>query len=412
MTVGVSNDPAPVVALGDAASAIATARRAALADRYAANSFTVEWRPLSRLEPISAQWRELAARALEPNVFYEPAFALAAAPVFGAEAGAVLVWSSGGKSRRLLGFFPARIERRRYGFYLPVLVGWTHPYAPLGLPLVEREAAEPIIGAFLSHLAEDSTLPNLVLLPFLPEDGPFAATLDGILRRADMPSAAFGRHRRALLAPVSERAHYLDGAMSARQRKELRRQWRRLADTGAIAITIATEPAAVDRALEDFFSLEALGWKGRAGTAAADDEKVQGFVRTALFKLAADRKASINRLLVDGRAVAATVALRSGHSAWFWKIAYNEDFARFSPGVMLSVELTGELLDDTTMLCADSCATANHPMIDHLWRERLSLADRLIGVGGHTAFAAAYRLEGLRTAAITGAKRLRGLLRG
>jgi hypothetical protein len=48
MTVGVSNDPAPVVALGDAASAIATARRAALADRYAANSFTVEWRPLTR----------------------------------------------------------------------------------------------------------------------------------------------------------------------------------------------------------------------------------------------------------------------------------------------------------------------------------------------------------------------------
>lgn len=93
MTVGISNDPAPVVALGDAASAIATARRAALADRYAANSFAVEWRPLTRLEPVAPQWRELAGRALEPNVFYEPAFALAAVPVFGADAGAVLIWS-------------------------------------------------------------------------------------------------------------------------------------------------------------------------------------------------------------------------------------------------------------------------------------------------------------------------------
>ena len=64
MTVGVSNDPAPVVALGDAASAIATARRAALADRYAANSFTVEWRPLARLEPITdAMARASRARA-------------------------------------------------------------------------------------------------------------------------------------------------------------------------------------------------------------------------------------------------------------------------------------------------------------------------------------------------------------
>jgi CelD/BcsL family acetyltransferase involved in cellulose biosynthesis len=409
MTVGVSNNPAPVVALENAASAIATARRAALADRYAATSFTVEWRPLTRLEPVAAQWRELAARALEPNVFYEPAFALAAAPVFGADAGAVLIWS-GAKARRLLGFFPARIERRRYGFNLPVLVGFTHPYAPLGLPLVEREAAEPVIGAFLSHLATDPTLPGAVLLPFLPEDGPFAAALDAILRRAQMPSIAFGRHRRALLAPTGERSHYLEGAMSGHQRKELRRQWRRLSEVGAIAITIATEPRAVDRALGDFFSLEAQGWKGRAGTAAVVDEKIQRFVRTALFKLAAEQKVSINRLMVDGRAIAVTVALRSGHNAWFWKIAYNEDFARFSPGVMLSVELTGELLDDTNMLRADSCATADHPMIDHLWRERLPLCDRLIGIRGPGMFAAVRRLEALRTTAITGAKKLRGLI--
>jgi hypothetical protein len=80
--------------------------------------------------------------------------------------------------------------------------------------------------------------------------------------------------------------------------------------------------------------------------------------------------------------------------------------------VMLSVELTADLLDDANVLRADSCATANHPMIDHLWRERLLLADRLIGVRGPTAFAVARRLEGLRTAAIARAKRLCGLLSG
>ena len=410
MTVGLSTDPAPVVALEDAASAIASARRAALADRYAANSFTVEWRPLRGLEPIAAQWRELATRALEPNVFYEPAFALAAVPVFGADTGAVLIWS-GGKPRRLLGFFPARIEKRRYGINLPVLTGWTHPYAPLGLPLVEREGAEPIIGKFLSHLAADATLPGLVLLPYLPEDGPFAVALDAILRRAQMPATAFSRHQRAQLVPPGERSQYLKSAMGGHQRKELRRRWRRLAETGAIALTIATDPSAIDRALEDFFRLEAHGWKGKAGTAAAADEKVQRFVRNALFKLAAEQKVSINRLLVDGRAIAATIALRSGRSAWFWKVAYDESFARFSPGVMLSVELTGDLLDDPDVLRADSCATADHPMIDHLWRERLSLSNRLIAVrGGRTMFAVARRLEGLRAATIVRAKSLRGLL--
>ena len=69
-------------------------------------SFQVEWRRLAALEPIASEWRALAARAIEPNVFYEPAFALAAAPVFGADAGAVLVRTAGG---RLAGLFPARM---------------------------------------------------------------------------------------------------------------------------------------------------------------------------------------------------------------------------------------------------------------------------------------------------------------
>lgn len=53
----------------------------------------VEWRAISGLESITTEWRSLAARALEPNVFYDPAFALAAAPVFGEGCGAVLVWT-------------------------------------------------------------------------------------------------------------------------------------------------------------------------------------------------------------------------------------------------------------------------------------------------------------------------------
>src|SRR6202166_2626373 len=196
MTATISTDHAPPLVLDRAVSAIASARRAAVADRYAADSFAVEWRTLAELESIRVEWRALAARALEPNVFYEPAFALAAAGVFDRDAGAVLVWS-GTSPRRLLGLFPARIEPRRYGLKLPVLVGWTHPYAPLGTPLVEREAAEPVIAAWLAHLADDLELPGLVLLPFLPTDGPFATALDAIVRRAQMPVVDFNDHRQA-----------------------------------------------------------------------------------------------------------------------------------------------------------------------------------------------------------------------
>jgi hypothetical protein len=318
----------------------------------------------------------------------------------------MLVWS-GSMPRRLLGFFPARVQRRRYGIDLPILLGLIHPYAPLGVPLVEREAAEPVIAAWLAKLAADESAPAWLLLPSLPSNGPFAAALEAIVRRARMPTADFNRHQRALLAPTGERPLYVENALGQRQHKELRRHWRRLSETGAVLFTAATEPAAVAAALDDFLALEAAGWKGRAGTAAADHEELRRFTRAAVIGLAAEGKVLLNRILVDGTAIAAAIVLRSGHQAWFWKIAYDESFARFSPGVMLSVALTDELLDEPTIERTDSCATADHPMIDHLWRERLAMSNRLVAARSPARFWLVKSLEGLRSAAINGAKKIR-----
>ena len=107
------------------------------------------------------------------------------------------------------------------------------------------------------------------------------------------------------------------------------------------------------------------------------------------------------------------MTLESGTTAWCWKIAYDETFARYSPGVQLLMETTQELLDDPNVTRADSCATAGHPMIDHIWRERLGLADQLMSVGPQQrrAFALAGALERARRAAIAGIKELRDLAR-
>jgi CelD/BcsL family acetyltransferase involved in cellulose biosynthesis len=387
-------------------SAIASARRAAVTDRYAANALAVEWRSLSELEPIADEWRELAARALEPTVFYEPAFARPAVKIFGRDAGALLVWS-GTSPRKLLGFFPARIEPRRYGLKLPVLVGWTHAYAPLGTPLIEREAAEPVIAAWLAHLADDPELPGLVLLPFLPMDGPFATALDAIVRRAQMPVADFNLYQRAQLVPDGDRLFYVERTVGQHRHKELRRYVRRLGDIGALLFTTATEPETVAGAIADFFKLETRGWKGKAGTAASLHDDIRGFITSAINGLAAEGKVAINRIFVDGSAIAVTIMLRSGDTAWFWKIVYDEKFAHYSPGVVLTFAVTEDLVEDTTLVRTDSCATADHPMIDHVWRDRLTLCDRLIAVRPTAPFAAVRRLEMLRNAAIAAAKAVR-----
>jgi CelD/BcsL family acetyltransferase involved in cellulose biosynthesis len=376
------------------------------------SDFRVEWLPLADLARLATEWQSLADRALAPNVFLEPAFALAAAPVLGADAAAGLVWARA-SPRRLMGFFPARIERRRYGIALPVLVGWAHPYGPLGTPLIDRDAGSAVISAWLDHLAGRPDLPHLLLLPYLPVTGPVGQALATAVAQRNGKCIALAGHQRALLAPAGTREHYLDHAIGAKKRKELRRQRKRLAEAGALLSSTVREPAAMAAALGDFLALEAAGWKGRAGTAARTDDRIRAFMEQAVTGLAAAGKARISRLMAGERPIAALVTLRSGTTAWCWKIAYDEAFGRFSPGVLLLLEETQAMLDDPSLACADSCATAGHPMIDHIWRERLELADHLVRLGPQRqlAFALACTLERLRRATIAGLKRLRHIAR-
>ncbi len=368
-------------------------------------AFRCEWRTLATLADITDEWRSLAERALEPNVFYEPAFALNAAPVFGADAGAILVWSR----TRLMGLFPARIERWRGGLR-PVLAGWTHPYGPLGTPLVDGGEAEGVIAAWLDHLAAERTMPALLLLPLVPEQGKFAAALNSVLARRGAQSATFGHHRRALLDPDQPRESYLERAISTGRRKELRRQRRRLEEFAPVTFTTASRDVAA--ALKDFLVLEASGWKGLSGTAAVSDPAVSAFVEAAVKQLAANGQARVDRLFLNGNPIAASVTLSSGSTSWCWKIAYSEGVARFSPGVQLALDLTGSLLNDPMVARVDSCAVADHPMIDHVWRERLAVCDRLVAVRPSVRpFGLACGIESARRYAITAAKTLRDRLR-
>jgi hypothetical protein len=77
------------------------------------------------------------------------------------------------------------------------------------------------------------------------------------------------------------------------------------------------------------------------------------------------------------------------------------------------LEATKALLAEPGLTRVDSCAAPDHPMIDHIWRERLPLADRLVqpGPSSRAVFAFTRALEAARASAIAVAKHTRDLLR-
>jgi hypothetical protein len=76
--------------------------------------------------------------------------------------------------------------------------------------------------------------------------------------------------------------------------------------------------------------------------------------------------------------VAAAIVVRHQHRAFYFKLGIDERFAKYSPGVQLTLELTRHLCADPAITSADSTASPDHPMIDPIWRGRFAIGDLLI----------------------------------
>ena len=270
-----------------------------------------------------------------------------------------------------------------------------------------------MIAAWLDHVAREPALPDVALLPTLSLEGPFCAALDRVLANRGLAHADFDLHQRALLAPGDDRAGYLAQAMGAKHRKELPRRRRRLAELGAVSHEVPTAEPDIAKAFEQFLELEARGWKGNRGTAAMNSKARLAFFREAVTGMARDGKAHVDVLRVGDKVIATSIALRSGDTLFGWKMAYDEDYKKFSPGALLMLDLTNDALADDSLARVDSCAAADHPLINHLWSGRHAIADRLLAVRPDrgAAFGMACGLERARRRVIDSAKAVRDKLR-
>ena len=325
--------------------------------------------------PLGA-WASLYARAVEPNVFYSPEWALAVTRhIPGDEKiSALLAWDSPAK-KKLIGFLPVTSTWRALKLPLPVLVTW-HGYAPLSVPLLDKDAAEEAAEGLLQAAREAGAFALLVSV--LSEQGPAAQALRKALGKSGVAARTLHREQRALLHATSGAEPLLQDALGSKKLKELRRQRNRLADDGEVRFSVSVSPQQTQAALEQFLKLEAAGWKGKRGTALGAQQGLNRFIREVARKLSPQGNFEVATLTRGADAIASGIVVRHGERAYFFKTAYDERLSKCSPGVQLTLDLTRHLCADETLSSVDSTAAADHPMINQVWKGRLALAETLM----------------------------------
>lgn len=373
-----------------------------------AGPVTTRWATGREMAEFAGPWRTLTENAIEPNVFAGPeCFLPALRHLDGGRTGFLLAERDGG----LAGVLPLRFSRARWG--VPLAAAIHHlPYAPHGAPLIARDGAPGIVAAMLEALAEHRSSPASLLLPHMPAAGALAEAWDEALEASGRELRYLDAFERPMMLKVDD--SYLNTNMSKHRRRRIEQKRRRLCErAGAPGISVLSDPAALPAGLERFFALESSGWKGRRGTAAGQEAARAAFFRESAEGLARRGEARIVELAFGQTLAASALLFFAQDRAWFFKTAYDEALARFSPGVLLDVAVTEALDAEPRIALGDSLTTVSDPIFEALWRERLPMADWLVSLAPAPSprFAVSARLETLRRAARAHAKAAVGRLR-
>ena len=329
--------------------------------------------PLAAIEP--GQWRALAQRAIEPNGYYLPGWELAVSATARARTGASALPAFDGSSTRLIGLMPVIPLWQAWTIPLPALVS-AHPYGTLCSPLIDRDASVEASTRLLQRAREAGA--HALILRDVALDGAAMASLRDALGRTGLKPRVLSSYIRASLDATQDGDKLLREALGTRKLKELRRQRHRLAEHGPVVFDVARKPDEIGPALETFLQLEASGWKGKRGTALMQDAGDSIFIRRAVPALAETAQCEIITLRAGTIPVAAGIVLHHQDRAFFFKLGIDERFAKYSPGVQLTIELTRRLCADPAVASADSTASADHPMINPIWRGRFAIGDVLL----------------------------------
>jgi len=330
-------------------------------------SSTVLLDPVSLDKAQLAAWQALADSAIEPNPFYEPAFVLAAIEAGEPSTRGLRLLVVVGDDGRWLACLPA--VKARHARLLPVWQAWNGPYVFLTCPLLAGESPGRQVAALLGGVPGRVT-GRAIEFGCLPDEGLAELAFNSGLQQLDWAPAWRRRFERAFLVRRPDADAYT-ASISSHHRREANRRRRRLADTvGAEPEIVAAGGSA--EAVDAFLEVEASGWKGLAGTALASREEDAAFFRLMCERFDRLGRVEILLLRAGGRVLAAECVLLAGEGCFTFKIAFDEEFARFSPGIEVVLGQIG-WFHDSGILWSDSCADPDNRMINRLWPDRRRL---------------------------------------
>jgi CelD/BcsL family acetyltransferase involved in cellulose biosynthesis len=292
----------------------------------------------ARFVALAPEWPELQARTGHLGPFHRHEFLRLWLESFAPEAPVhALVARDARGLRAALVLVESR--ERRVGLTVIKLAGAANVHSGRFDLLAAPDDIEAI-AALWTHL-RDRLEWDVLELPDVPEAGSARALLK-LAAEEGRPTGEWESMRTPYIplgAPLEE---VLARSTNAKFRSNLRRRRKKLLEQGAVTLERISGDADLAAKLEEGLALEASGWKGREGTAMAQDPATRGFYEGLACEAASQGYLSIFFLRVGGRAAAFHFGLTCEGRYYLPKLGIEEALGACSPGQLIVEDVLGD----------------------------------------------------------------------
>jgi hypothetical protein len=329
---------------------------------------------LGRETALADELRDLARCSIEPNVFYEDWMLLPALRLLCGTSDIRLICVRN-DAQALVALFPVELVRHGHFGSLKLMRLWRHSYCFLCTPLIHGQHVVQCADALAGWL--QSPAAPAALLEF------HSCALDGVFGSSFLP-ALCGRPGWVSDASLATRALLTRGAdlsagFSAKHRKDLRRIERRLGELGPLRFSVLQAADDCEPWIDRFLSLESAGWKGRSRTALDSADEHRTYFRIIAAEAHRQGRLQLLALEAGGAMVAMKCNFLAAPGSFAFKIAYDETYAKYSPGLLLELFNTEHVLTSCPQIAwMDSCADPGQFMIERLWPGRRRIGRQLV----------------------------------
>jgi CelD/BcsL family acetyltransferase involved in cellulose biosynthesis len=242
--------------------------------------------------------------------------------------------------------------------------------------LLDEERWADALSVALASLRRDGRW-QAIRFPRLRMDGLLAKRLRSVLQAADLELLVESRTKSPAVFPLI-RTGNLEELLSASRRKSLRRSRNALEAVGPIRFEEIRDRDRLPRAIEQFLELEQSGWKGAAGTAMGAHEATTSFLKDFSEGMFAHGGLLLTQLWAGDRLAASAINLRCGPSVYAFKIGWNQELAKGSPGAIHELELVAHVQrHDPDITLIDGCAKPDS-YLSHLWPDDLPIGSVVV----------------------------------